>query len=128
MTSSDSQPDQRFDRAFRLRGRRRFTEVYDAKMRRESGPLLVYALPNDLPHSRIGLSLGRRIGNAVRRNRIKRLLRESFRMDRGNWPDGYDWLVVVRPHEPLDREGYSGHLATVTSKLDNAWRKRNPDQ
>ena len=93
-------------------------------MRRESGPLLVYALPNELSHSRIGLSLGRRIGNAVRRNRIKRLLRESFRLNRMEWPDGYDWLVVVRPHAPLELEGYASHLAQVTSKLDDAWRKK----
>lgn len=128
MSDSAPQSSQRFDRAYRLTGRRRFTEVYEAKVRRESGPLLVYALPNELPHSRIGLSLGRRIGNAVRRNRIKRLLRESFRMNRGAWPDGYDWLVVVRPHEPLDRERYTEHLDHVTSKLDEAWRKRNRDQ
>ena len=70
----DTNGDHSFGREWRVRGRRHFAEIHAAKVRRESGPLLVYALPNEVGHLRIGLSVGRRVGNAVRRNLVKRRL------------------------------------------------------
>lgn len=122
--TDDATIDRSFGRRWRVRGRNRFGEIHAAKVRRESGPLLVYALPNDVGHLRIGLSVGRRIGNAVRRNLVKRRLREGFRLHRGAWPGGYDLLVVVRPHDPLSPVEYATHLGTAITKLDHAWRKR----
>ena len=116
--------DRSFGREWRVRGRRHFAEIHAAKVRRESGPLLVYALPNDVGHLRIGLSVGRRVGNAVRRNLLKRRLREGFRLHRSDWPGGYDLLVVVRPHEPAHPDTYAEHLGMAISRLDKAWRKR----
>ena len=124
MTDHTPQPTKAFDRACRFRGRTIFSEVYGQRVRREAGPLLVYARPNGLEFSRLGLSVGRRIGNAVRRNRVKRLLREAFRLNRDAWPAGYDWLIVVRPHEPVDMSRYARHLAEATSRLDEKWQKK----
>lgn len=118
------QPNKAFDRSYRFRGRTIFSEVYGQRVRREAGPLLVYARPNELDFSRLGLSVGRRVGNAVRRNRVKRLLRETFRLNRHAWPTGYDWLIVVRPHDPVDMSRYARHLAEATSKLDEKWQKK----
>ena len=116
--------DRSFGPRWRVRGRTRFAEIHGARVRRESGPLLVYALPNDVGHLRIGLSVGRRIGNAVRRNLVKRRLREAFRLHRDAWAAGYDLLVVVRPHEPLAPDDYAPHLGEAIARLDKAWRKR----
>jgi ribonuclease P protein component len=116
--------DRTFGARWRVRGRSRFAEIHAAKVRRESGPLLIYALTNDLDHLRIGLSVGRRVGNAVRRNRVKRRLREAFRLHRDAWARGYDLLVVVRPHEPLSPDEYARHLGEAIARLDKAWRKR----
>jgi ribonuclease P protein component len=110
----------------RLKGRSAFAAVHAARTRRESGPLLVYALPNEADHLRLGLSIGRRCGNAVRRNRLKRLLREAFRLHRAEWPGGYDLMVVIRPHEELTVTEYAGHLEDTIGRLDQTWRKRNP--
>jgi ribonuclease P protein component len=121
---SDGPVDQSFGRRWRVRGRTRFAEIHGAKVRRESGPLLVYALPNELDHLRIGLSVGRRVGNAVRRNLVKRRLREAFRRHRDAWATGYDLLVVVRPHDPLSPDDYAVQLGEVITRLDKAWRKR----
>ena len=118
------QPNKAFDRSYRFRGRTIFSEVYGQRVRREAGHLLVYARPNELDFSRLGLSVGRRVGNAVRRNRVKRLLRETFRLNRHAWPTGYDWLIVVRPHDPVDMSRYARHLAEATSKLDEKWQKK----
>lgn len=109
----------------RIKGRTAFSAVHGGRTRRESGPLLVYALPNGLERLRLGLSVGRRCGNAVRRNRFKRLLRETFRLNRTGWPVGYDLLVVVRPHEELSLAAYATHLESAIQRLDETWRKRN---
>ena len=122
--TGDPKVDRSFGPAWRVRGRTRFAEIHAAKVRRESGPLLVYALPNEVGHLRIGLSVGRRVGNAVRRNLVKRRLREAFRLHRAAWPGEYDLLVVVRPHEPTAPDAYAGHLGAAVRRLDQAWRKR----
>ncbi len=63
----------------RLKNAQQFKAVYEARVNRGAGPLVVYTLPNELGHPRLGLSVPRRAGGAVVRNRIKRQLREAFR-------------------------------------------------
>ena len=118
----------RFPHAHRLHGRRAFGAVFDAKARKNAGPLLVFTRPNGLPHHRLGLSVSRRVGNAVKRSRIKRLLREAFRLTRCTWPTleghGYDLVVVVRPHEFLDLQDYGRHLFSGVNAAHRTWEKR----
>jgi ribonuclease P protein component len=87
----------------------------------------VYALPNGLPFPRLGMSVSRKVGTAVRRNRIRRLIRESFRLLQHDLPRGYDWVVVVRPHEPLILAEYQKLLTATLVRLHNTWSKRRPD-
>ena len=118
----------RFTHAHRLHGRRAFAQVFDAKMRKSSGPLLVFTRPHGLPHHRLGLSVGRKVGNAVVRSRVKRMLREAFRLTRHDWPmlsgQALDLVVVVRPHEALALSVYQQHLADVVEQATRAWAKR----
>ena len=113
-----------FPRSHRLRSRSEFSRVFDARVRESRGPLTFYAAPNDLSHSRLGLSLSRRVGNAVRRNRIKRLLRESFRLRQHDLPPGFDIVVVVRPHEPLSLADYESMMIDLARRLERAWSRR----
>ena len=115
---------QTFPKSLHLRTPREFAAVYDAKTRESRGPLLVYALPNGLAHPRIGLSTSRKVGTAVRRNRIRRLLREAFRLMQHDLPRGYDLVVVVRPHEPLMLADYQKLLSATLVKLHNTWSRR----
>jgi ribonuclease P protein component len=118
------QPRQTYPRNHRLKGKQTFAGVYDARVRETSGPVTIYAKPNGLPHPRLGLSISRRVGTAPRRNRIKRLLRETFRLMQHDFPRGYDWIIVARPHEPLPLAEYQKILAALMRKLHAAWMRR----
>lgn len=86
----------RFSRTHRLSGREAFARVFAAKCSAASGCVIVYAIANDFDVTRLGLSVGRKHGGAVRRNRIKRLIREAFRLERSGLPTGLDVVVVPR--------------------------------
>ncbi len=119
-----TQPRHTFPRTHRLRSKLDFAKVFDAKVRDSRGPLTIYALPNDLNHPRLGISIGRRVGTAPRRNRIKRLLRESFRLMQHDFPRGYDLVVTVRPHAPLILAEYQKILSAAMVKLHSTWIKK----
>jgi ribonuclease P protein component len=86
----------RFPRRLRLRRRDEFKRLFRAGKRVGDQRLQVWAVPNDLEYSRFGLVVGRRHGNACRRNRIKRVLREAFRLCRAEMPVGLDIACAPR--------------------------------
>ena len=88
--------DRRFTKAMRLRSRGDFRRVYERKCWAGDSLMRMAGELSELPHARIGLSVGRVVGNAVVRNRWKRLLRESFRLSRERLPAGLDFIVVPR--------------------------------
>src|SRR5690606_8970974 len=98
---------------------------FDAKVRHSRGPLTAYAIPTDRPSPRLGLSVSRRVGTAPRRNRIKRLLREAFRLMRHDFPRAYDIVIVVRPHEPLMLAEYQRLLTALMVKLHQNWTRKD---
>ena len=58
--------------------------------------LVVYARENHLPYNRIGIATGKRFGNSVQRNRVKRRIRESYRLVDAEYKQGYDLVFMVR--------------------------------
>jgi ribonuclease P protein component len=115
-----------FPRAHRLSGRSAFAAVYAATTRKLRGPLALYSRPNKLPHCRWGLSVSARVGPAVRRNRVKRLLRESIRLLQHDLPGGYDLIISVRPHDPLMLADYQKILADLAGQTHDHWTKYPP--
>ncbi len=95
----------------------RFKELYSIGNSIARGPIKLYAAPNEGSKPRLGISIGRRVGTAPRRNRIKRLLREAFRLMQHDWPSAYDLVIVVRPHEPLPLAEYQRALSGAMVKL-----------
>ena len=110
-----------------LRARADFHAVFDARVKEPRGPLLVFARPNDLPHPRIAVQTSRKVGTAPRRNRIRRLIKEAFRLMRHDFPRGYDLVIVVRPHEPLILADYQRLLSGAVVKLHTVWKKRSAE-
>lgn len=87
----------RFQREQRLRARPEFDRVF-RKGRRLGGRLfMILALPNGRRSHRLGLAVSRKIGNAVTRNRARRLLKEGFRRLQRPEEQGLDLVVVARP-------------------------------
>jgi ribonuclease P protein component len=100
------------DRARRKRRRLsrsgEFERVYREGSSHASRHLVVYAFPRTDEESepRLGVSVGRKLGGAVERNRIKRLLREAFWTTAAELTPGHDFVIVARPAAgDLAREG-----------------------
>src|ERR671921_2545047 len=101
--------------ADRARRRRRrlfrsgeFERVYREGRSHASRHLVVYVFPRpeDDGDPRLGVSVGRRLGGAVERNRIKRLLREAFWASAEELEPGHDFVIVARPAaSELARQG-----------------------
>lgn len=93
-----------------------FRRVYDRKCKAADGTLLVFIDRSPQAETRIGLSVSRKHGGAVVRNRLKRLLREAFRLSCDRLPAGLDLVVI-----PLDKERSS--LPAYIESLTRLCRK-----
>ncbi|AEH44515.1 ribonuclease P protein component [Thermodesulfatator indicus DSM 15286] len=85
-----------FTKDERLRRRREYERVYRQGKRLSLPYLRIILAPNQLGHSRLGLSVSKKVGNAVKRNYIKRILREVFRRNRDIFPLSHDIVIIPR--------------------------------
>ncbi len=83
-------------RRHRLTANERFQQVRRQGQSREERLVVLIYLPNDLPYSRFGFAASRRVGKAVRRNRARRLLRESVRLQFETLATGWDMIFIAR--------------------------------
>jgi ribonuclease P protein component len=107
-----------------------FERVYRQGRSKANRYLVLYAFPreqeeqpqpdSDPDGPRLGLSVSRRVGGAVDRTKVKRLLREAFWAESARLPPGSDYVVVARPdsRELAEREGMAGVRTALAELVD----------
>jgi len=86
-----------FSKEKRLINSRQFKSVLDCGQRLSNGILTLCIAKNKFDYARLGVSVGKSFGGAVVRNRLKRLLRETFRQSQEVIPAGFDYFVMFSP-------------------------------
>jgi ribonuclease P protein component len=106
-----------------------FDRVYRDGSSHATRYLVLYSFPRrgDETHDvRLGVSVSRKVGGSVERNRVKRALREAFWGLAERLPPGYDFVIVARPElgELIEREGSGGVGASIEEALSQSSGKR----
>ena len=113
-----------------LRGGNEFQKVYRQGKRYDGVLMTAFVLPNHLTHNRFGITASRKaLGNAVQRNRAKRLLKETFRLRRSSI-DGllhrYDWVINAKRRLPsLKVKAAIEEFESLVSRVAKAESKRS---
>ncbi|MCM1131973.1 MAG: ribonuclease P protein component [Ruminococcus flavefaciens] len=79
-----------------LKDNRNFLTIYKKGRYIASKYSVIYVMPNNRPYNRFGITAGKKIGNAVCRNRAKRLIRLAYRESEVSLPIGIDIVIVAR--------------------------------
>ncbi len=117
MAPSTNMKPRGFTKEQRLRTPAEFERVYAQRNRAGDHLLLVFAATNDLPQSRLGLSVSRKVGKAHVRARWKRLLREAFRLHQHELPTGLDLIVIPRAGVEPQLDALAESLQSLAARL-----------
>ncbi len=103
-----------------------FRRAFDRRRWESDGIMTIYGFENGLKHARLGLSVSRKkVKTAVARNRLKRLIREAFRLSRAELPVGLDLIVVPRHPAPCFAD-VRRSLPVLARLLERRMRGRKP--
>ena len=107
-----------FSKSLRLLAREDFAPVYRSHDFAADDVLVIRSIRNQTQVTRLGLSVSKKVGNAVERNRWKRRIREAFRLQYADFPCGLD--IVVRPKKgaTLDTAAIHRSLGRLLARLD----------
>ncbi|MGC9454133.1 MAG: ribonuclease P protein component [Phycisphaerae bacterium] len=106
----------RASKKYRLKRRKDIDRVFSHGTRANDNLLTLVAAANELGYARVGVGASLRHGSAVRRNRVKRLAREAFRLVRDELPAGYDYMLIPRPGADISLEGLKRSLPSLARR------------
>lgn len=87
---------QTFGKDERIRKRQDYLRIYQQGVRSHTGFFTIITCPNQSGIRRLGMTVSKKVGNAVQRNRIKRLLREFFRLNKSRLPASQDIVIIAK--------------------------------
>lgn len=100
-----------------LRSNKSFQSVYRSGRSYANKTMVLYVLPNAGECRKTGFAAGKRLGNAVVRNRVKRLLREAYRLNQHRLKPGVDLILVGRQAMVKSRyQAVAGAFLDICSK------------
>ncbi len=103
-----------------------FRRAFERRRWESDATLTIYGVENDLNHARLGLSVSKKkIKTAAGRNRIKRLIREAFRLSKAELPIGLD-LIVVPKNPSAGFAAIHRSLPSLARALERRMRGRRP--
>lgn len=73
-----------------------FKKVYNSSCSCANKQFVGYFLKNNLTNNRIGISISKKVGNSVTRHRLKRLVKEAYRLNQSKIKSGYDIVIIAR--------------------------------
>jgi ribonuclease P protein component len=118
---------QTFSKKNKLLKRSDYSRCYSSGKRYFTAHFIVFVLPTGAETWRCGLAVSRKVGGAVQRNRIKRLLREFFRLQQDMLPQGFDIVVVAKQGRHPEKLGYlcleKELLSLLTGLLDKTGKQ-----
>ena len=92
---------QTFSKDARIRKKREYSTIYQQGVRNDSRNFIIITCRNQSGLSRLGITVSKKVGNAVRRNRIKRLLREFFRLHKTQFSPSQDIVIIAKKDIPI---------------------------
>jgi ribonuclease P protein component len=103
-----------------------FRRAFERRRWESDGIMTIYGVENGLDHARLGISVSRKkVKTAAARNRLKRLIREAFRLSKAELPVGLDLIVVPRNPAPRFAD-VRRSLPELTRHLERRMRGRKP--
>jgi len=117
-------PDSCFPRQVRILKPADFERIMSLRVAAVDGLLRVHGAPNELGHARLGLTISRKVGNAVLRNRWRRLLREVFRLVQRQLPP-LDLVCIPNSKNPPQLRSLMESLPRLSDKIQKRLAQTN---
>ncbi len=122
LSMSSAMSDLQFPKRVRLLQAAEFERVFAVRNSAGNSSFGLFGASNELGYARLGMTVSRKVGNAVARNRWKRLLREAFRLSQSELP-AFDFVCVARSPAPPEQSQLIATLQVMAMRISRQSRR-----